>query len=75
MPPFLRFTTPRREPENELALTIWNALKMIVIGPVSLVFLMRPRLRETNERRTPRSSAPSSAGDDRYLIDASVRAS
>lgn len=43
-------------------LAIWNALKMIWIGPISLVLLVRARLRELSERRA--SWTPTSSTDE-----------
>jgi len=39
-------------------LFIWNALKFIFIGPVSLVLLTRARIREAVERRRAGAQAP-----------------
>ena len=54
-------------------LAIWNALKMIWIGPISLVLLVRARLRELSERRA--SWTPTSSTDEsQNLADAAVGA-
>lgn len=42
---------------------IWNMLKMLWIGPVSVVLLIRARLRESVAARRDRASLPAEAHD------------
>lgn len=42
---------------------IWNMLKMLWIGPVSAVLLIRARVRESVTARRERASSPSEADD------------
>lgn len=39
-----------------VVLFIWNAMKFVVMGPVSLVLLVRARVREASARRARRTS-------------------
>lgn len=54
-------------------LAIWNALKMIWIGPISLVLLVRARLRELSERRASWAST-ASTDESKNLADAALGA-
>ena len=51
---------------------IWNMLKMLWIGPISTVLLIRARLRESATVRRERDSLPSEADDseERAVVDA-----
>jgi|SRR5690625_3754089 len=51
---------------------IWNMLKMLSIGPVSAVLLIRARVREAVTARRWRASSPAEADDaeDRAVVDA-----
>ena len=51
---------------------IWNMLKMLWIGPVSAVLLIRARVRESVTARRERASLPSEADDfeERAAVDA-----
>lgn len=51
---------------------IWNMLKMLWIGPVSVVLLIRARLRESVTARRDRASLPAEADDaeERAVVDA-----
>lgn len=46
---------------------IWNMLKMLWIGPVSAVLLIRARVRESVTARRERASSPSEADDAEEL--------
>ncbi|WP_413450006.1 hypothetical protein AA0Y32_04970 [Georgenia phoenicis] len=52
--------------------TIWNMLKMLWIGPVSAVLLIRARVRESVTARRERASSPAEADDaeERAVVDA-----
>lgn len=39
-------------------LLVWNAMKFIIMGPVSLVLLVRARATESRDRRIERRTAP-----------------
>lgn len=47
----------------------WNMLKMLWIGPVSAVLLIRARVRESVTARRERASSPAEA-DERAVVDA-----
>lgn len=51
---------------------IWNMLKMLWIGPVSAVLLIRVRVRESVTARRERASSPAEADDaeERAVVDA-----
>ncbi|MCK6096423.1 hypothetical protein KZX06_11200 [Micrococcus sp. EYE_162] len=51
---------------------IWNMLKMLWIGPVSAVLLIRARVRESVTARRERASSPAEADDaeERAVVDA-----
>ena len=51
---------------------IWNTLKMLWIGPVSAVLLIRACIRESFTARRQRASLPSEADDaeERVVVDA-----
>ncbi|RCK68082.1 hypothetical protein DT076_17975 [Desertihabitans brevis] len=51
---------------------VWNMLKMLWIGPVSAVLLIRARVRESVTARRERTSSPSEADDaeERAVVDA-----
>ena len=52
-------------------LFIWNALKFLVNGPITLVVLIRARLAERRDRRlAERESAACAAGDDLPVLTA-----
>lgn len=44
-----------------VVLCIWNAMKFAVMGPVSIVLLLRARATEWRERRMTRRSVPAAA--------------
>lgn len=44
-----------------VVLCIWNAMKFAVMGPVSIVLLLRARAAEWRERRMTRRSVPAAA--------------
>ena len=50
---------------------IWNMLKMLWIGPISVVLLLRARIRESVAARRDRASATARANDaeERALVD------
>lgn len=52
--------------------SIWNMLKLLWIGPISIVLLIRARVREANTARRDRASLTAKANDaeERALMDA-----
>lgn len=45
-----------------ILLLVWNAMKFIIMGPVSLVLLIRARATEFRDRRLERRAATASVG-------------